>query len=192
MKFSFALPTLCLASLLSFSCAKSTSKTTTTSGLIPSNTSVRTSTQTQLRQIWTRNIAQARVFRVSKETVETSTSVILSTLIPSQETTLIQVFATYCPPCLREIPVFNALYSDQHSVIGLSLDASNHDGLVEIMKKHQPRYPVAVMSIDGLNTISRNLDGLPMTLVLNKKRDVTKILYGMADEKLLKAQFETH
>ena len=190
MKLSLALSTLCLASVLSFSCAKSPSKPTINAGLPSADSSVRTSTQTSLREIWTRNIAETKILRVSKTKVETSTSVTLTSLIHRQGPSLIQVFATYCPPCLREIPGFNALYANKHSILGLSLDASNHAGLVKIMREHQPEYPVAVISNEGLDAISRNLDGLPMTLVLDTNKQVVKILYGLADEETLRAQLK--
>jgi thiol-disulfide isomerase/thioredoxin len=149
--------------------------------------SVRTSTQSSLTRNWTRKLASVKAFKISEGSVQTSTATKLGILTHSRKAALIQVFASYCPPCLREIPNFNALYSAGYPVAGLSLDASNHAGLLEIIRDHKPSYPIAVVTASSLELISTSLEGLPMTLVLDHQGEVTKVLFGLAStETLLK------
>jgi thiol-disulfide isomerase/thioredoxin len=59
---------------------------------------------------------------------------------------VIDFLATWCPPCMEEIPNFNALsekYKDKNvRVIGIALDSGTLDEVKQKLNEHQVRYPV--------------------------------------------------
>ena len=84
---------------------------------------------------------------------------------------LLNFWATWCPPCVDEIPLLNRFYQENGAkgwqVLGLAVDKS---GSVRNFLGHTPvDYPVAMAGPSGLD-LSRSLGnlsgGLPFTLVV--------------------------
>jgi thiol-disulfide isomerase/thioredoxin len=83
---------------------------------------------------------------------------------------VVDLWAAWCPPCVDEIPNFNALsekYKDKEvQIIGIAIDSGTHDELKAKAKELQIRYPVlfgteSTMSDFGINAF-------PATIVLTK------------------------
>lgn len=124
----------------------------------------------------------------------------LANLLKTQLTdfTVINVWATWCPPCVHEIPEFVRFYqsTDKTKVRLLSVVVmSDPDGAVKpLMEKNQVPFPVyfaAIASPDelvyalGLET---SWDGaLPATFVVNKELKIVKEWFEeITAEELLK------
>ncbi|MCA3238693.1 MAG: redoxin family protein [Curvibacter sp.] len=84
---------------------------------------------------------------------------------------LINFWATWCPPCVEELPLLNTFYQENSpkgwQVLGIAVDKL---APVQAFLARQPlAFPVALAGMDGL-TLSRNLGnqagGLPFTVLL--------------------------
>ena len=128
---------------------------------------------------WSSQLAELELFQLREDKVVTSTSVnFLSLSRGTKAPFLVQFFATYCPPCIKEIPSFNDVYVRGTKVFGVSLDVSNHEGLLQLIAEHPPKYPVYVLTPDSLEQFTEKLDGLPMTMVFEAESSLREVVIG--------------
>jgi len=128
---------------------------------------------------WSSHLAALELFSVQDKKVLTSSTSRFSALgNENQKPFLVQFFATYCPPCIKEIPIFNEMATRGTQVIGVSLDVSNHDGLLELIEKHPTKYPVYVLNPASLETFAEQLEGLPMTMLVKDRTKVLAVIIG--------------
>lgn len=92
---------------------------------------------------------------------------------------IINYWASWCPPCQKEIPEFNA-FAKKHQNEALVL-AYNFDALSkEEIKKAQKSAGISYPSLAFAPTQALHLDepiGLPVTYVFNAKGQLVKTLY---------------
>lgn len=153
-------------------------------------TKARPSRDRQVANAWTRHLQQIKVHAVEHGHV-TEKSISLQTALHAAwpkagPDRFIQVFASYCPPCLKEIPGFNQLQKEGAGVFGLSLDTGDHPSLLRSIKTHQPLYPIGLITSMSLEKLNPVLDGLPMTLILDQQDQVRTIVYGQVNAKQLR------
>jgi thiol:disulfide interchange protein DsbD len=98
--------------------------------------------------------------------------------------TVINFWATYCVPCIEEIPTFNKLHRELGgkgvSVVGVSMDEDGKDLVEAFLKKHPMDYPVA-MGSQALNQ-QYKLDALPVTVVFDRTGKQVKRFEGYLKE----------
>jgi thiol-disulfide isomerase/thioredoxin len=100
--------------------------------------------------------------------------------------TVVNYFAEWCAPCLREIPELNHFYQ-QHPDIALfaiSFDPLSKQQLITLKQKYAIQFPL----IHGLNTLPWNQppNSLPTTFILDADGKVQKQLKGeQSVEKLI-------
>jgi len=104
---------------------------------------------------------------------------------------VLNFWATYCVPCIAELPAFNRVYRDLGpkgvAMVGIAMD-EDPTGVPAFLKRHPIDYPVAMGSADTWKKYK--IDGLPVTLVLNRAGDVVQRFDSGTPESGLRAAVE--
>lgn len=101
--------------------------------------------------------------------------------------TVVNYFAQWCAPCLREIPElnhFHQLNNNDIAIFAVSFDSLNNEQLLELKRKYDIQFPVAAV----LNTLpwAQPPTSLPTTYILDADGLLRKQLKGeQSAEKLL-------
>jgi thiol-disulfide isomerase/thioredoxin len=92
----------------------------------------------------------------------------------------INYWATWCHPCMTEIPVFNQFYQahqKQVTVLGVNYDGLSSEKLNAIIKKLNINFPVLLNNPAKILNLPDN-SVVPTTYVFNPKGKLVKILLG--------------
>jgi thiol:disulfide interchange protein DsbD len=102
----------------------------------------------------------------------------------SGKVVVVNFWATWCVPCIQEIPGFNKLHkdfaTDGVAVLGIAMDEEGAARVQPFLKKHPMDYPVGLGG-EALNK-QYNLDQLPVTLVFDRTGKQVKRLEGFTSE----------
>lgn len=105
---------------------------------------------------------------------------------------VVNFWATWCVPCIQEIPGFNRLHKELAArgvtVIGVSMDEEGAARVRPFLTKHPMEYPVAL----GSAAVSEQyrLDQLPVTLVLDRSGKQVKRFEGFTPDSELRAAIQ--
>ena len=101
---------------------------------------------------------------------------------------LVTFFATWCPPCIQEIPtlidVQNEFGPKQFSVIGLSVDQNGSKVVKQLVERTKINYPVMMAD----NSVTRDFGGvygIPTTFLVNTRGNVVKKYTGYIPHSVL-------
>jgi thiol-disulfide isomerase/thioredoxin len=105
---------------------------------------------------------------------------------------LVTFFASWCPPCIQEIPTLIKLQKEygakQFSVIGLSVD-SEKQVVRDLVSERSINYPV--MMADNAITVSfGGVYGVPTSFLVNNKGTVVKRYTGYVPQAVLMRDLE--
>ena len=96
---------------------------------------------------------------------------------------LLNFWATWCPPCLNEIPGFIELqeqYGEQgFQVIGIAVD--NEEAVHKYMNEVKINYPVMVAEFEAIELSSRygnRIGALPYSVIINRKGEISDKITG--------------
>jgi thiol-disulfide isomerase/thioredoxin len=92
---------------------------------------------------------------------------------------VVNYFAEWCVPCLREMPELNHFYqqyNDEVSIFAVSFDQLSKEQLMALQQKYDIQFPI----IDRLNTLpwGRAPNSLPTTYILDADGKLQKQLKG--------------
>ncbi len=94
---------------------------------------------------------------------------------------LVTFFATWCPPCIQEIPTLIKLQEqfskDGFSVLGFSMDEGGPDVVARLIKKRSINYPV-LMADEATAQTFGGIVGIPTSFLINKEGNVVKTYPG--------------
>jgi thiol-disulfide isomerase/thioredoxin len=95
--------------------------------------------------------------------------------------TIVNFWATWCPPCRAEIPDLIALqekYGDQLQVIGISQDETGPEVVRQFVKEQGINYPI-VMSTPEIEQIFTGIYALPTSFIIDRDVKVVAKHVGM-------------
>ncbi len=115
-----------------------------------------------------------------------------SEIFKDYEITIVDVWGTYCSPCIKAMPVLASLhekYEDKGvNVIGIVIDIQNKDlspkaeGLVtamDITQRTGADFTHILASKNIISSVVRNISAIPASFIVDSEGNViTKILYG--------------
>ena len=100
---------------------------------------------------------------------------------------IVDFWATWCPPCVKEIPHFIKLSSDTPAdelvIVGIS--SEDEDTLKSFVKKQGINYAIA--SADNLPAPYHEVRGIPTTFFIDRKGIIQEVLVGYHDFEKLKS-----
>lgn len=97
---------------------------------------------------------------------------------------VLDIWATWCPPCRAEIPHFIELQNEWKDkgvvIVGLSVDSTGAADVAKFVKDHGMTYPI-VMD-DGTTSSAYGADqGIPTTVVIDKKGNIVASHLGLTE-----------
>src|SRR5262249_50857692 len=99
--------------------------------------------------------------------------------------TVVDVWATWCGPCIKDIPIYNQLYNafagQDVGFVGIAVESPLRDIQVKI-RQLGIEYPILKGDDKSLNAFGR-IDRFPTTLVLTKEGKIYKRYRGTTPDK---------
>lgn len=107
---------------------------------------------------------------------------------------IVNFWATWCGPCLKEMPELSALDAMREHivVIGLAYEDNTPEAMAAFMKQHPVAYPIALVDVYDPPKDFETPRGLPMTYIIAPDGKVAKKYTGpvtarMIEEDIAKA-----
>jgi thiol-disulfide isomerase/thioredoxin len=104
---------------------------------------------------------------------------------------LLNFWATWCPPCVREMPLLDRLHREQPAqglrVVGLAVD--NLVPVVDFLKQRPMSFPIGLAGLEGveLSRVLGNRTGaLPFSILFDRRGSaIDRKLGALSEEDLL-------
>ncbi|MEY4083631.1 MAG: hypothetical protein RL483_1000 [Pseudomonadota bacterium] len=101
--------------------------------------------------------------------------------------TVVNFWATWCPPCVEEMPELSRIHTEMSSsgvkIIGLAVDSPS--AVREFLAERPVSYPVAIVGAAGSDMAKKlgaSVDALPYTVLLNQRGEVLAQKMGRIKE----------
>ena len=105
---------------------------------------------------------------------------------------LLNVWATWCGPCKREIPDFIEAYEQYKDkgleIIGISVDKISQSKVLRFTEKYKINYPVA-MTTSKLTKDYGPFPAIPVTIIIDKNGKIRHRKIGQVDKKFVENWF---
>jgi thiol-disulfide isomerase/thioredoxin len=109
---------------------------------------------------------------------------------------LVNFWATWCPPCVAEMPELEQLQTDRGSkglqIVGIGIDSPTN--IREFAEKHKITYPLLIGGLQGTE-VSRSFGneagGLPFTVLIGADGSVKQTYMGRLDMEKVRADLDS-
>lgn len=110
----------------------------------------------------------------------------------SGKVVLLNVWATWCGPCKKEIPDFIEAYEQYKDkgleIIGISVDRISQSKVLQFTEKYKINYPVA-MTTSKLTKDYGPFPAIPVTVIIDKNGKIRHRQIGQVDKKFVENWF---
>jgi peroxiredoxin len=93
----------------------------------------------------------------------------------------LNIWATWCPPCVEEMPsmekLYQALKGQAFEILAVSIDASGKQAVMPFMQKHKLSFPVLLDSAGTLKNLYRTT-GVPESVIIDKEGRIIEKIVG--------------
>ena len=93
----------------------------------------------------------------------------------------LNIWATWCPPCVEEMPsmekLYQALKGQAFEILAVSIDTSGQQAVVPFMQKHKLSFPVLLDPAGTLKTLYRTT-GVPESVIIDKEGRIIEKIVG--------------
>lgn len=97
---------------------------------------------------------------------------------------LVNFWATWCPPCIEEIPSLIKTYDEFKGrglvILGITIDANGKKIIPNFVKEHNINYPV-ILDVDQRFSRSFSVFGVPENILIDKTGKIVARRYGADD-----------
>ncbi|MGD9180333.1 MAG: TlpA disulfide reductase family protein [Desulfobacterales bacterium] len=97
---------------------------------------------------------------------------------------LLNIWATWCPPCVEEMPSMEKLYQElkdeDFEILAVSIDESGAQDVLPFMKKHKLSFPVLLDAKGTIMALYRTT-GVPESFIIDKDRILVEKVIGPRD-----------
>ena len=94
---------------------------------------------------------------------------------------LVHVWATWCPPCVAEMPSMEALYQklpkDSFEILAVSIDAQGRDAVAPFIERNRLTFP-ALLDPDGAISLPYGITGVPESFIADKDGMLVRKIIG--------------
>jgi peroxiredoxin len=107
---------------------------------------------------------------------------------------ILDFWATWCPPCIKEIPDFVELYEQYKdkgfAMIGISLDQAGIDVVKEFAQRYKINYSIA-MNDGNVHKAYGEITSIPTTFVIDSKGNIRKEYIGFTKKSVFEEDIKT-